>query len=174
MKISQGHLVSLDYVLSIKDGEVVESSEQEGPLEYLHGNGEIPEGLEQALEGKAVGDKVELTLEPQDAFGDYDVEALTTVPRSEFPEDAEIEKDQWIQVEVELEGEEDTSGTFDVDMRVVEVSAEAVVLDANHPLAGETITYSVQVRSVRKLSPEDLKQRREHGPESCEHDDCDC
>ena len=65
-------------------------------------------------------------------------------------------------------------GNFDVDMRVVEVNDEAVVLDANHPLAGETITYSVEVRSVKELSEEDLRKRRELGPARCEHDDCDC
>jgi len=167
MKISQGHLVSLDYVLSIKDGEVVESSEQEGPLEYLHGNGEIPEGLEQALEGKAVGDKIELTLEPQDAFGDYDVEALTTVPRSEFPEDAEIEKDQWIQVGVTLEDEEE-EGEFEIEMRIVEIGDEAVVLDANHPLAGKTITYQVEVREFRPATDEEIAEHHVHD-EHCEH-----
>ena len=170
MKISEGLLIELDYVLKVTDDEIVESSEEEGPLVYLHGNEEIPVRLEEALEGKEAGAKLELTLEPADAFGDYDIEALTTLPRADFPPDAELEKDQWIQVEVELEGEEETSGTFDVDMRVVEINDEAVVLDANHPLAGETITYSVEVRNVRQISEEELQKRRELGPECSDHD----
>ena len=167
MNITEGHLVSLAYTLSIQDGDVVESSEEEGPLEYLHGNGEIPEGLEKALEGKAVGDKVELTLPPEEAFGEYDVEALTTVPRSEFPKDAEIETDQWIQVGVQMEDEED-DGEFEIEMRIVEINPEAVVLDANHPLAGKTIQYEVEVRELRQPTEEDLAGRHVHG-EDCEH-----
>ncbi len=167
MNISAGQIVSLDYTLSIKDGELVESSEEEGPLEYLHGNGEIPEGLEQALEGKAVGDKIELTLEPQDAFGEYDLEALTTVPRSEFPDDAEIETDQWIQVGVQMEDEED-DGEFEIEMRIVEINSEAVVLDANHPLAGKTIEYKVEVREFHSATEEEIADRHVHD-EDCAH-----
>ena len=123
MNITEGHIVSLDYTLSIQDGDVVETSEEEGPLEYLHGNSEIPEGLEKALEGKVVGDKIELTLPPEDAFGEYDVEALTTEPRSEFPKDAEIETDQWIQVGVQMDDEED-DGEFEIEMRIVEINPD--------------------------------------------------
>ena len=76
MKISEGHLVELEYTLKV-EGDIVESSEEEGPLQYLHGGGDIPELLEKALEGKTAGDTVELTLQPEDAFGEYDVDALT-------------------------------------------------------------------------------------------------
>ncbi|MFT7670832.1 MAG: FKBP-type peptidyl-prolyl cis-trans isomerase SlyD [Planctomycetota bacterium] len=170
MSISQGHLVELDYTLKIEGGEVVESSEQEGPLQYLHGNAEIPEKLEAALVGKGPGDKFDLTLTPEDAFGDYDVDALTTVPRDEFPADAEIETDQWIQVDVQMDDEDDDEeGEFELDMRVVEVNAESVVLDANHPLAGKTITYTVEVREFHQATEEELKERHVHGPD-CEHE----
>ncbi len=167
MKISEGHLVELEYILKVDGGDVVESSQQEGPLQYLHGNAEIPERLEQALEGQAAGDKLELTLAPEEAFGDYDVEALTTVPRSEFPEDAALEKDQWIQVEVQMDDEEDDD-EFELDMRVVEVNDESVVLDANHPLAGKTITYSVEVREFHPVTEQELEARHVHGPD-CDH-----
>lgn len=167
MKISEGHLVEIDYILKVEDGVVVESSEDEGPLQYLHGNAEIPERLEQALEGKETGSKLELTLEPQDAFGDYDVDALTTVPRSEFPPDAELEKDQWIQVEVQMD-DTDEDEEFEMDMRVIEVNDESVVLDANHPLAGKTITYTVEVREFHQATEAELEGRHVHGPE-CEH-----
>lgn len=170
MNISQGRIVSLDYVLSIEDGQVVESSESEGPLEYLHGGGEIPPNLEAALDGKGAGEELEMTLAPEDAFGDYDVEAITTVPRDEFPEGAELEKDQWIQVGVQLEGEDDgEDGEYDIDMRIVEVGPEAVVLDANHPLAGKSITYRVRVREVREATPEDLAAREHEHDENCDH-----
>jgi FKBP-type peptidyl-prolyl cis-trans isomerase SlyD len=172
MKISEGQIVELEYTLEVEGGEVVESSKEEGPLQYLHGAGEIPELLEEALNGKATGDKLELTLKPEDAFGEYDVDALTTVPRDEFPEDAELEKDQWIQVQVmmdeEDEQEEKEDGEFDMDMRVVEVNAESVVLDANHPLAGKTITYKVEVKEHRAPTEEDMEDRHVHD-EDCDH-----
>lgn len=168
MKISEGHLVEIDYTLEIEGGEIVESSSDEGPLQYLHGGGEIPELLEDALKGKSVGDKLEITLKPEDAFGEYDVEALTTVPRSEFPEDAELEKDQWIQVEVMSDEGETIDEENELEMRVAEVNEEAVVLDANHPLAGKTITYKVEVREFRQATEADLEERHEHG-EDCDH-----
>ncbi len=173
MKISEGHLVELEYTLKIDGGDVVESSAEEGPLQYLHGAGDIPEQLEKALEGKTGGDKVELTLKPEDAFGEYDVEALTTVPRDEFPADAELEKDQWIQVQVMMdEGDEPSEGDdeeYDIEMRVVECNAESVVLDANHPLAGKTITYNVGVKDHREATVADLEALHVHG-EDCGHD----
>ena len=174
MKISEGHLVELEYTLQVEGGEIVESSAEEGPLQYLHGGGDIPELLEKALEGKTIGDKVELTLSPADAFGEYDVEALTTVPRDEFPADAELEKDQWIQVQVVMDeddepGDEDDDEEYDIEMRVVEANAESVVLDANHPLSGKTITYKVEVKDHRKATASDLEELHVHG-ENCDHD----
>ncbi|MFT7485991.1 MAG: FKBP-type peptidyl-prolyl cis-trans isomerase SlyD [Candidatus Paceibacteria bacterium] len=168
MNISEGSLVEINYTLEIEGGEVVESSTEEGPLQYLHGGGEIPDRLEEALLGKSIGDKLELTLAPEDAFGDYDLEALTTVPRSEFPEDAELEKDTWIQVEVMSDDGELLDGENELEMRVAEVSDDSVVLDANHPLAGKTITYKVEVRELRMATEADLDDRHEHG-EDCSH-----
>lgn len=173
MNISQGHLVTLEYTLQVEGGEVVESSAEEGPLQYLHGAGDIPEALEEALEGKSTGDQVELTLKPGDAFGDYDVEAITTVPRDEFPADAELEKDQWIEVQVMMEEGDEVAegedGDYELQMRVVEVNAESVVLDANHPLAGKTITYKVEVKEHREATEADLDAHHVHG-EHCDHD----
>jgi FKBP-type peptidyl-prolyl cis-trans isomerase SlyD len=167
MKIAEGYLVELDYILKIEDGDVVESSTEEGPMQYLHGNGELPDRLETALAGQEVGAKLELTLEPGEAFGEYDIDALTTVPRAEFPEGAELEPDQWIEVGIEVEGS-DEEGAFEMDMRVVEVNDESVVLDANHPLAGKTITYTVEVREFHEATDEEREERHVHG-EQCDH-----
>jgi len=167
MKISEGHLVELDYVLKVEGGEVVESSTDEGPLQYLHGNGEIPQRLEAALAGLEPGAKLELTLSPEEAFGEYDLDALTTIPRSDLPEDSELEPDQWIEVGVELEDPEE-EGEFEIEMRVVEVNDESIVLDANHPLAGKTITYGVEVREFHEATAAERAARHVHG-EDCGH-----
>jgi FKBP-type peptidyl-prolyl cis-trans isomerase SlyD len=168
MKISEGSIVELNYTLSVQGGDVVESSEQEGPLSYMHGNEEIPPLLEAALAGAEVGKQLELTLEPDDAFGSYDVDALTTVPRSDLPEGEEFVVDTWIAVGVEMEDEDEGVEEYEMEMRVVEVNNEAIVLDANHPLAGKTIHYAVEVIGVREATKEDLELRHEHGPD-CDH-----
>lgn len=170
MKITDGLLVELNYVLKLDDGTVVEDSAEEGPLVYLHGNEELPARLEEALAGSEKGAELELTLSPGDAFGEYDVEAITTVPRAEFPPDAEIAQEMWIQVAVELEGEEGPSGEFEIDMRVVEVNDESVVLDANHPLAGKTVLYTVEVRDVRQPTEAEATEHREQ--HCCSNDEC--
>ncbi|HIG11575.1 MAG: FKBP-type peptidyl-prolyl cis-trans isomerase [bacterium] len=168
MKIAAGTIVELTYTLSIEGGEVVESSEQEGLLQYMHGNEELPPRLEEALAGGEVGKTLKMTLAPEESFGPYDVEALTTVPRSDLPDDAEFEPDTWIEVGVDMEDEDGKSGTYEMEMRVVEVNPESIVLDANHPLAGKTINYAVEVATVRQATDEDLEERHEHGPD-CEH-----
>ncbi|MCB9914750.1 MAG: peptidylprolyl isomerase [Planctomycetes bacterium] len=167
MKITEGSIVELAYTLAEEGGEVIESSEQEGPLIYLHGNEELPERLEQALAGAGVGTKLELTLTPEEHVGPYDVNLITTVPRSDFPADEEIEVGAWISVDVELDEEEDgESGEFELDMRVVEINDDAIVLDGNSPLAGKTLRYAVEVLAVREPTEEDLELRHEHG-EGC-------
>lgn len=163
MKISEGSIVELNYTLSVEGGEVVESSEQEGPLSYMHGNEEIPPLLEAALSGAEVGKKLELTLSPDDAFGEYDVDALTTVPRSDLPEGEEFVVDTWIAVGVEMEDEDEGVDEYEMEMRVVEVNNEAIVLDANHPLAGVDLTFDVKIVEVREATEEELAHGHSHG-----------
>jgi FKBP-type peptidyl-prolyl cis-trans isomerase SlyD len=167
MKIESGLLVELNYELLDSAGELVESSEHEevGPLCYLHGLQEIPTALEKELEGRETGAAVELTLTPEQAFGPYDAEALINVPRTEFPDGDAVEVGEWIQVTVE--DEEDSDGEeYEVHMRVVQLDDEAIVLDGNHPLAGQRVTYKVQVASVRPPTPEELREREEGGQEA--------
>ena len=145
MKISSGTLVELSYVIEDPQGEVLESSEQSGPLDYQHGQGELPPALEEALEGKQPGDDVEVSLGPGEAFGEYNVDGLVSVPRSEFPEETEL----IVGDSIELTVEESESGEPEqLTMRIAEVSPEAVVLDANHPLANQAVVFRVQVLSV--------------------------
>jgi len=146
MKIAPGSRVALKYRLFDGEGELVESSDDGELMEYKHGAEEIVPALERALEGKAVGDRLRVALQPEEAFGAFDPALMVTVPRSEIPEEVELEVGAYLPVELEqapedLEGEE-------VEFRIVEVGDEEVVLDANHPLAGESVTFELEVVSV--------------------------
>jgi len=145
-RIERGRHVVLSYELFDREGELLETSEEGEPMEYVHGNEEISPALEQALAGKSEGDKVRVTLPPADAFGEIDEALIVTVPRAEIPPEVVLSVGEYLPVALEdaspdLEGEE-------VEFRIVEVGEEEVVLDANHPLAGETVTFALEVVSV--------------------------
>jgi len=171
MKIQKDCLVELDYVLYDSEGEVVETSEQEDKLSYLHGHSEIPEPLERSLEGAEEGDKFKVTLAEEEAYGPYNPDGLVTVPRSQFPPDAEIVPGDWIEVQIVEEDAAEGEGE-ELEMRVVEISPDSIVLDANHPLAGQEVTFDVAVVSVREASQEEIAQR-EAEEEAEEEDDED-
>ncbi|MEX1023820.1 MAG: FKBP-type peptidyl-prolyl cis-trans isomerase [Planctomycetota bacterium] len=147
MKIQKGSTVKLDYILKNGDGQEVESTAEDGPVSYKHGDDEILPGLESALEGHEEGDRLEVTLDAADAYGEYDPEGIFTVPRSELPEDFEGETDELLVIEFD-EDEIEPDGPGELEVRVVEVHPEHIVVDANHPLAGQRLTFEVTVRSV--------------------------
>jgi FKBP-type peptidyl-prolyl cis-trans isomerase SlyD len=157
VKIEDGCLIELEYELRNSKGEVIESSTAETLMTYLHGNEEIPPKLEKQLAGRDVGEKVVVTLAPVDAYGEFNPDGIVAVPRSEFPEDAEIVPGDWVSIEVSGEEGEESKG--EMEMRVVEIAPEAITLDANHPLAGEEITFDLKVASVRKAEQPEIDAR---------------
>jgi FKBP-type peptidyl-prolyl cis-trans isomerase SlyD len=159
VKIHTGCIVELDYELRDAKGDLVEDSQEGGPMVYLHGNDEIPEGLEKELEGRAEGDEVHVTLPPGAAYGDYNPDGIVAVPREHFPADAEIVPGDWIDVTLADEAGKAPENPEEMEMKVVEISPEAIVLDANHPLAGQACTFDLTVVSVREASAE---ERLEH------------
>lgn len=156
MKIERDCFVDLEYELRDAEGDVLESSAEGKLMSYLHGRNEIPPKLEAALEGRALGEHVVVTLEPSDAYGEFNPDGIVAVPRSEFPADAEIVPGDWISIEVQSD-EGEASGSM--EMRVIEIAPEAITLDANHPLAGQKITFDLRVKSVRKASAEEVAER---------------
>ncbi len=155
MKIQDGLLVLLEYTLRDANGEVVETSADDGPMEYVHGQGDLPETIEANLFGQERGHEFKVTLPEGEAYGDYNPDGLISVPRDSFPADAEIEKGDWIEIEI-TPGDDDGSPIEDaeaelMEAKVVDVSADAVSLDANHPLAGQSVTFEMKVLSVETL-----------------------
>ena len=145
MQIDPGSRVTIHYQLFDEEGELFESSEQDGPAEFVHGDGEVPPGLERALEGKSRGDQVRVELLQEDAFGEYMPEGLISVPRNELPDDIEL-GDLVPVVLTDDDGGELDDG--DLEFRVVELRSDEAVLDANHPLAGQKVTFQVEIVAI--------------------------
>ncbi|CAA0124532.1 FKBP-type peptidyl-prolyl cis-trans isomerase SlyD [BD1-7 clade bacterium] len=151
LPIANDHVVSIHYTLTNVDGEVLDSSEGSDPLQYLHGAGNIIPGLENALVGKQVGEKVDVTVKPEDAYGESMEEMIQEVPREMFQGVDEIEVGMMFQTQ-------SPDGQAQM-VTVAAVNDETVTIDANHPLAGQTITFAVEIAEVRESSEEE----RSHG-----------
>src|ERR1700750_614958 len=140
MPIDRGKVVRLEYELKNSEGELLE--DEGAQLEYLHGGfGGIFPKVEEALEGKDVGDEMTLTLEPEDAFGEYDAELLRVESRERFPEELEVG--------MRFEG---VPGDREDEARIytaTDVTGDKVVVDGNHPLAGERLWFRAKVSDVR-------------------------
>jgi FKBP-type peptidyl-prolyl cis-trans isomerase SlyD len=154
-RVKDGMVVGLDYTLRLDDGEVIDSSAGQKPVEFLQGQGQIVSGLEQALYGMAVGDEKRVVIEPDGGYGDRDPNALRMVPRDTFPPELELSPG------IRLHVRDESGSAFEVC--VDEIQSDGVVLDFNHPLAGETLHFDVKILSLRQASGEELAHGHVHG-----------
>jgi FKBP-type peptidyl-prolyl cis-trans isomerase SlyD len=161
MRIADGTVVGIDYALHLGDGKVVDASEPGEPLVYLHGGGQIVPGLEAALEGLGEGDRKQVVVAPNEGYGPRDPRGIHEVPRDAFPADFEPQPG----MELTAEGE----GGEPVPFVVKELKPASVVIDLNHPLAGETLHFDVTVREVRAATDEEKAHGHAHGPEGHRH-----
>ncbi len=153
MKIANGCAVSIHYTLTIAPGEVVDSSEGQEPLTYLHGGDQIIPGLERRLAGLEPGAVVTLAVPVAEAYGAPDPTLRVEVPREQFT--ADVDLTPGAQVIAEGDGEPSV-------LTILEVRDDRVVLDANHPLAGKDLTYDVEVVGVRRATAAELKHGHVH------------
>jgi FKBP-type peptidyl-prolyl cis-trans isomerase SlyD len=159
LQIAKNTVVSLTYQLRSKQGEVIEGSEQ--PISYLHGgHHSIFLPVEEALEGKHAGFSCHVTLEPDDAFGEYEAELVRVEARKLFPPN--------VKVGMQFEGSSDESGETRI-YTVTEIADDKVVVDGNHPLAGQSLVFSCLVTDVRAASEEELEHGHVHGPDAHHH-----
>ena len=161
MLIANQHVVAIDYTLSNDAGEVIDSSAGAEPLVYLHGAGNIIAGLENALLGKTVGDELEVSIEPEDAYGEYSVELITSVGREMFDGVDELE------VGMQFHASAPDGGMQIVTVR--DIDGDQVTIDGNHPLAGQQLNFKVKVISVRAASEEELAHGHVHGEGGHQH-----
>ncbi len=147
MQIGPNAFAEVDYVLSGEDGEVLDdSSADDGePLRYIHGYGMLVPGLEKRLAGLAAGDAIDIVVPPEEAYGVHDDELVYAIDRTEAPTASEGD-------EVVLEDEDGDEAVA----HVIEVSDEEILVDGNHPLAGLTLRYRVNVREVREATPDEI------------------
>ncbi len=160
-KVEDDVVVGLDYTLTV-DGEVIDSTKNEDPLQYIQGHQNIIPGLEQALYGMEVGQSKEVTVSAKNAYGDLNPEAMIEVPRSEFPPEIPLELGVQLQVR-------DMSGQVQ-DARIEKVGQDTVTLDFNHPLAGKELHFDVTVASLRPATEEELEHGHVHGDDEDEED----
>ena len=128
-------------------GKTLEQTEGDRPLVYIHGDGELPPGVEAALEGATVGTKLDLMLEVEEAFGPHDPAEVIAIPRAELPEDLDVKPGDWLPLTLEPE-EGDDGDDEEVEVIVVAVDEEAVTIDLNHPYAGQRLRFQVEVLGV--------------------------
>lgn len=154
--VADDTVVQIDYTLTLVDGEVYDSSAESGPLEYLHGHEQLIPGLEAALAGMRAGESKEVVVTPDVGYGEYDPEAVELVPYDAIPSEMDLE----VGMTIDLYDEENEQ---EIEAQVAEIGDDGVVLDLNHPLAGETLHFSVKVIGVRDATAEEIAHGHAHG-----------
>jgi len=153
MQIAMNTVVSMTYELKNADGEVLESSTE--PVAYLHGGYDnIFPKVEEAMHGKNIGDTIEVGLEPDDAFGEYDENLVQIEPASAFPTSE-------LKVGMQFEGEDETGDV--ILYTVTEIADGKVVVDGNHPWAGERLLFTARITAVRNANQEEVAHQHVHG-----------
>lgn len=160
MQIAANAVVSIHYTLTNAAGDKLDSSEGQEPLAYLHGASNIIPGLENALVGKAVGDKLSVTVEPEEGYGEVREELVQEVDRSNFEGIDAVEPGMQFMAQTPW-GQQPVT--------VVKVEGDNVTLDGNHPLAGQTLSFDVEVVEVREATEEELSHGHVHGEGGHEH-----
>jgi FKBP-type peptidyl-prolyl cis-trans isomerase SlyD len=153
VKIENNTVVTIDYVLTNDQQEELYSSENDESIIYLHGGGELLDGLEQALDGKTIGELLSVTLQPAEAYGDELSELIQTMHLDEF-NGVEMREG------MELQGE-DPDGNFRL-LRVQKVEGDHVTVNMNHPLAGKVLHFALDIKDIRPATEEELAQGHAH------------
>ena len=168
MKVEKNKMVAVNYTLTV-DGQIADRSRPGQPLEFICGTGMLLPKFEAAIDGKEPGDKVSFTLEPRDGYGELMPEAVVDIPKEVFMVDGKLAEDiLFVGSQVPMS---DSHGNRMMGI-VREVGEQTVKMDFNHPMAGKTLNFDVEVVSVRDVTPEDLAPKGGCGC-GCEHDGCE-
>lgn len=155
--VAPDKVVLVHYTLRDDRGEELDSSRGDEPLPYLHGHDNIVPGLEMGLVGKGVGYSGTVVVTPEQGYGEHDGNAPQQVPRSAFPDEFPMQEGIQLVVENEL-GQR-------IPVWIAEVREDVVLLDTNHPLAGATLHFEVEVMAIRDATAEELQHGHPHGPD---------
>jgi FKBP-type peptidyl-prolyl cis-trans isomerase SlyD len=155
MHVQAETVVAIDYVLKNDAGEIIDQSEPGDPLFYLHGHGNIVDGLEERLDGSNVGDHIEVVVPPEKGYGVVDDARVQEIPRSDLPKDLNPQKGMTLYM---------NTPAGQLPVRVVKVRPTSITIDANHELAGQTLHFAVTVKEVRRATREELDHGHAHSP----------
>jgi FKBP-type peptidyl-prolyl cis-trans isomerase SlyD len=154
MQIAERSVASFHYTLTNDAGDVLDSSEGREPLAYLHGVGNIVPGLEREMAGHVAGDRFNVDVAPEDGYGTYIDELVQVVPRKSFQGIDDLAVGMQFQAQ---------TGQGPIAVVITEIEGDEVTVDGNHPLAGETLHFAVEVVHVREASAEELQHGHVHG-----------
>jgi FKBP-type peptidyl-prolyl cis-trans isomerase SlyD len=160
MLIAAKKVASFHYTLSNEQGEQIESSRERQPMTYLHGARNIIPGLEQALAGKAAGEQFQVTIAPAEAYGERRSDRVQRIPAKHFRDAKHLRPGQMVTIQTRRGPMQAT---------VVKVGRFNVDVDTNHPLAGQTLTFDVEVTAVRDATKEEISHGHVHGPGGVDH-----
>ena len=158
--VTKDTVVSIHYTVKDASGKKIESSKGEEPLTYLHGHDQIISGLEKALKGKATGDKLTVKISPEEGYGAYNDSMVTKLKKSQFRDQKELRIGSIFQFS-------DAEGN-PVVVRIKEIKGDTIIVDGNHPFAGLTLDFAIEVVEVRAATKEELAHGHAHtGGEHC-------
>ena len=161
MNVCRDTVVTIHYTLKNDAGEVLDSSAGGEPLAYIHGGGNIVAGLEEALDGRQVGDRLSVTVPAAKAYGEHDAGLVQQVPRRAFQAGGEVRKGMRFTAQTE-------HGPRQVV--VTHLVGDMVTVDGNHPLAGKALSFEVEITGVRAASAEEIAHGHVHGAGGHHHD----
>lgn len=167
MAIKENDVVSIAYEVKNEDGVVVDESTKDNPLQYIHGHDNLIPGLENALEGKEIGDIFEVTIAPEDAYGEYLESMVQRVPAEIFQTTEELTVGMRFLADTD-------QGPIPVEITAIE--GDEVIVDGNHDLAGQTLSFHVEVIDVREATEDEIEHGHIHRAGGCcgGHDDEGC
>lgn len=161
MSLEPNKVVQIEYTLKDKEGNVLDSTQEKGPFSFISGNNQIIPKLEEKIGEMLIGTEKKVELEPKEAYGEYQNQAVQTVKKDDFPDDAEI-KPGMSYVANSPDGKQ-------MPFVIKEVKEEDVVLDFNHPLAGKSLEFDVKLIDQRDATPEEISHGHVHGKGGVAH-----
>ncbi|MGB2965298.1 MAG: peptidylprolyl isomerase [Anaerolineales bacterium] len=151
--IQDNLVVTLDYSLIIED-ELMESTEDGEPIQFIQGMGQIIPGLENALYGLKIGDQKHVVVQPEEAYGEYDPESIQEAKKDEFSEEVPLDVGTFLDLG-------DDEGDI-LSAQITAADEDTITLDFNHPLAGKTLNFEITVTDIRPASEEELDHGHVH------------
>ncbi|MCL4279920.1 MAG: peptidylprolyl isomerase [Ignavibacteriaceae bacterium] len=161
MALMMNKVITINYTLKDKEGNLLDSTDNGGPFSFITGNMQVLPGLEEALVSMIIGSKKNIKLAAADAYGEYDENAIQKVNRSLFPEEAELETGMTYFAH-SPEGQH-------IQFVITKIENDDITVNFNHPLAGKNLEFDVELLDVRDATPEEISHGHVHGPGGHHH-----